>query len=119
MWTTSPRRAKNSRPRASSSPETRSTPGSATWLSSRIRTATTSCSTIATRPRTEPRSRARTSLEEMRIAIIDHLVLTVADPEATASFYERLGMRRETFGEGRLALHFGAQKLNLHRAGAE
>jgi catechol 2,3-dioxygenase-like lactoylglutathione lyase family enzyme len=28
-------------------------------------------------------------------------------------------MRRETFGQGRLALHFGAQKLNLHRAGAE
>jgi catechol 2,3-dioxygenase-like lactoylglutathione lyase family enzyme len=55
----------------------------------------------------------------MRIASIDHLVLTVADPEATATFYERLGMRRETFGQGRLALHFGAQKLNLHRAGAE
>jgi catechol 2,3-dioxygenase-like lactoylglutathione lyase family enzyme len=55
----------------------------------------------------------------VRIASLDHLVLTVADPEATASFYERLGMRRETFGEGRLALRFGAQKLNLHRAGAE
>ena len=55
----------------------------------------------------------------MRIASLDHLVLTVADPEATAAFYQRIGMRRETFGEGRLALHFGAQKLNLHRAGAE
>jgi catechol 2,3-dioxygenase-like lactoylglutathione lyase family enzyme len=55
----------------------------------------------------------------MRIASLDHLVLTVANPEATATFYERLGMRRETFGEGRIALHFGAQKLNLHRAGAE
>jgi catechol 2,3-dioxygenase-like lactoylglutathione lyase family enzyme len=55
----------------------------------------------------------------MRIASLDHLVLTVADPEATATFYERLGMRRQAFGDGRLALHFGAQKLNLHRAGAE
>jgi catechol 2,3-dioxygenase-like lactoylglutathione lyase family enzyme len=55
----------------------------------------------------------------MRITSLDHLVFTVADPEATAAFYERLGMRRETFGEGRVALHFGAQKLNLHRAGAE
>jgi catechol 2,3-dioxygenase-like lactoylglutathione lyase family enzyme len=34
-------------------------------------------------------------------------------------FYERLGMRREVFGEGRVALRFGAQKINLHEAGAE
>ena len=53
----------------------------------------------------------------MRIASIDHLVLTVSDPEATVAFYERLGMRREEFGDGRLALRFGNQKLNLHRAG--
>jgi catechol 2,3-dioxygenase-like lactoylglutathione lyase family enzyme len=55
----------------------------------------------------------------MRIRALDHLVLTVADPEATTAFYERLGMRREVFGEGRLALRFGDQKINLHRAGAE
>jgi catechol 2,3-dioxygenase-like lactoylglutathione lyase family enzyme len=54
----------------------------------------------------------------VRIATIDHLVLTVADPEATIAFYQRLGMRREEFGDGRLALRFGDQKLNLHRAGA-
>ena len=53
----------------------------------------------------------------MRIASIDHLVLTVSDPEATVAFYERLGMRREEFGDGRIALRFGNQKLNLHRAG--
>jgi catechol 2,3-dioxygenase-like lactoylglutathione lyase family enzyme len=41
------------------------------------------------------------------------------DLEATVAFYERLGMRRETFGDGRIALRFGSQKLNLHRAGAE
>jgi catechol 2,3-dioxygenase-like lactoylglutathione lyase family enzyme len=55
----------------------------------------------------------------MRIRSLDHLVLTVADIEATVAFYERLGMRREVFGEGRVALAFGEQKINLHAAGAE
>jgi len=55
----------------------------------------------------------------MRIAGLDHLVLTVADPDATVAFYERLGMRREVFGDGRLALRFASQKINLHRAGSE
>ena len=55
----------------------------------------------------------------MRIAALDHLVLTVADIAATEAFYERLGMRGETFGEGRRALRFGDQKINLHEAGAE
>jgi catechol 2,3-dioxygenase-like lactoylglutathione lyase family enzyme len=55
----------------------------------------------------------------VRIRSLDHLVLTVADPAATVAFYERLGMRREVFGDGRLALRFGEQKINLHRAGAE
>ncbi len=51
---------------------------------------------------------------------LDHLVLTVADIEATADFYSRvLGMQRETFGAGRVALRFGRQKINLHRAGKE
>jgi catechol 2,3-dioxygenase-like lactoylglutathione lyase family enzyme len=53
----------------------------------------------------------------VQIRALDHIVLTVADPEATVAFYERLGMRREEFGEGRLALRFGDQKLNLHQAG--
>jgi catechol 2,3-dioxygenase-like lactoylglutathione lyase family enzyme len=55
----------------------------------------------------------------MKITALDHLVLTVADIDATASFYARLGARREEFGEGRVALRFGIQKLNLHQAGAE
>jgi catechol 2,3-dioxygenase-like lactoylglutathione lyase family enzyme len=51
---------------------------------------------------------------------LDHLVLTVADLDATLRFYgEGLGMRLETFGEGRKALHFGAQKINLHVLGKE
>lgn len=55
----------------------------------------------------------------MRITVLDHLVLTVADVDATAGFYERLGMRRVLFEGGRVALVFGHQKLNLHQAGAE
>lgn len=51
------------------------------------------------------------------IASLDHLVLTVRDLEATCRFYQSvLGMDRRTFGDGRTALHFGAQKLNLHEA---
>jgi catechol 2,3-dioxygenase-like lactoylglutathione lyase family enzyme len=53
----------------------------------------------------------------VRIASLDHIVLTVSDPETTVAFYERLGMSREAFDDGRLALRFGEQKLNLHRAG--
>nr|WP_322940826.1 VOC family protein [Pseudomonas sp. s4] len=51
---------------------------------------------------------------------LDHLVLTVADIEATVAFYQRvLGMRHEHFGAGRSALLFGQQKFNLHQAGRE
>lgn len=50
------------------------------------------------------------------IARIDHLVFTVADIEKTCDFYCRaLGMRVESFGQGRKALCFGVQKINLHR----
>jgi catechol 2,3-dioxygenase-like lactoylglutathione lyase family enzyme len=55
----------------------------------------------------------------MRIRSLDHLVLTVADIAATVRFYESLGMHREEFGDGRVALRFGEQKINLHEAGAE
>ncbi|MGH2492180.1 MAG: VOC family protein [Candidatus Limnocylindria bacterium] len=56
----------------------------------------------------------------MRVGRIDHVVLTVADVERTISFYQRvLGMSAVTFGEGRRALAFGDQKLNLHQAGRE
>jgi catechol 2,3-dioxygenase-like lactoylglutathione lyase family enzyme len=51
---------------------------------------------------------------------LDHLVLTVADVDATVAFYARvLGMAAVTFGGGRRALAFGAQKFNLHQAGRE
>ena len=56
----------------------------------------------------------------MRVDRLDHLVLTVRDLAATCDFYSRvLGMRVVTFGEGRKALAFGAQKINLHEAGRE
>lgn len=51
----------------------------------------------------------------MNIKRIDHFVLTVRDMEATIHFYTTvLGMRLITFGEGRKALGFGNQKINLH-----
>ena len=56
----------------------------------------------------------------MVIDRIDHVVLTVFDLQRTCDFYERvLGMKVVTFGEGRTALTFGRQKLNLHLAGSE
>ena len=56
----------------------------------------------------------------MRIDSLDHLVLTVADVEASCAFYQRvLGMEVLTFGQGRKALAFGTQKINLHQAGRE
>ena len=60
----------------------------------------------------------------MRVRRLDHLVLTVADIEATCAFYcDLLGMTRATFrpsdGSTRTALVFGDQKINLHPAGAE
>jgi len=56
----------------------------------------------------------------VRIDRLDHLVLTLRDVAATSAFYARvLGMTEVTFGEGRKALTFGAQKINLHQAGRE
>jgi catechol 2,3-dioxygenase-like lactoylglutathione lyase family enzyme len=56
----------------------------------------------------------------MEIRNLDHLVLTVKDIEKTASFYENvMGMEKEVFGKGRVALRFGDQKINLHALGKE
>ena len=49
---------------------------------------------------------------------LDHLVITVKDVDATCRFYsEVLGMRVVRFGQDRIAVHFGAQKINVHPAG--
>ena len=54
---------------------------------------------------------------------VDHIVLTTRDREACIRFYtEVLGMKLEKFRtptEERLALKFGAQKINLHEWGRE
>lgn len=51
----------------------------------------------------------------MGVQGIDHLVLTVANIDRSVAFYVGvLGMEPVTFGEGRTALRFGEQKINLH-----
>ncbi|RSH79263.1 uncharacterized protein EHS24_001303 [Apiotrichum porosum] len=59
------------------------------------------------------------------VASLDHLVLTVRSIPATIAFYQRLGMRHETFSPPltptlvRHALLFGPSKINLHESGNE
>ena len=56
----------------------------------------------------------------MEIIKLDHLVLTVKDVEKTISFYGSvMGMKKEAFGDGRVALKCGNQKINLHGFGKE
>jgi len=56
----------------------------------------------------------------MQISRVDHFVLTVRDIARTCDFYRRgLGMDVVEFGQGRKALAFGQQKINLHEAGHE
>src|SRR6478736_3013692 len=50
---------------------------------------------------------------------IDHVVLNCRDVDTTTDWYVRvLGMEREVFGEGRVALRFGNQKINVRPTGA-
>lgn len=47
---------------------------------------------------------------------LDHLVLTVADLERTVAFYEKVLGMTTTRDPGRpVSVHFGTQKINLHR----
>jgi len=56
----------------------------------------------------------------LKLDRLDHLVLTVRNIETTCSFYANvLGMEVVTFENGRKALSFGSQKINLHEAGKE
>lgn len=55
----------------------------------------------------------------MEIKSIDHIVLNTADIEKCLAFYEGvLGLRAER-RDGRCALHFGSQKINIHTRPAE
>jgi catechol 2,3-dioxygenase-like lactoylglutathione lyase family enzyme len=61
-----------------------------------------------------------TGNDYMNITHLDHLVLTVKDIDLSIRFYESvMGMSVETFAEGRQALIFGSQKINLHEHGNE
>jgi len=56
----------------------------------------------------------------MKIKSIDHIVLTVNNIDETIAFYtDILGMELSTFGNNRIALLFGNQKINLHQKGKE
>lgn len=56
----------------------------------------------------------------MEISKLDHLVLTVKDIEESILFYTSvMGMERIIFGQSRMALKFGSQKINLHEEGKE
>ena len=56
----------------------------------------------------------------MQIASLDHLVLSVSLVVASRGLYcSALGMEVLTFPEGRKALVFGRQKINLHEYGKE
>lgn len=60
------------------------------------------------------------NLKAIKIDKLDHFVLTVTDLDRTIKFYsEILGMDVVRFGEGRVALTFGEQKINLHVLGNE
>ena len=56
----------------------------------------------------------------MIIQSIDHIVITTRDLDKCLAFYTgALGMKLERFGEGRIALRFGDQKINVHPPGFE
>ena len=56
----------------------------------------------------------------MQVDRIDHIVLTVKDITATVDFYTTImGMKKVVFGQDRIALTFGKQKINLHQQGKE
>jgi len=52
------------------------------------------------------------------IESIDHVVLTTRDEAKCIAFYIRtLGMQLERYGDNRIALRFGQQKINVHQPG--
>ncbi|MEH8030406.1 VOC family protein [Gallibacterium anatis] len=55
----------------------------------------------------------------LNITHLDHLVLTVKDIDVSVAFYQKLGIKKQLFLGGRVALQFGQQKINLHQLGKE
>ena len=59
-------------------------------------------------------------MEKSMTSHMDHVVLTVRDIDKSAQFFARvLGMKIVEFGEGRKAVAFGNQKINLQTLGME
>ncbi len=57
---------------------------------------------------------------DISVKNVDHIVLTVTNLQRTCKFYsDVLGMEVIEFGNGRRALKFGRQKINLHEYGKE
>ncbi len=55
-------------------------------------------------------------MERTLIDSIDHVVLTTRDEVKCIEFYtSTLGMRLERYGDKRIALRFGRQKINVHQ----
>ena len=61
----------------------------------------------------------RQQQRDLTVKSLDHLVITCHDIDKTINFYTRLGMGVVEFGQGRKALEFGSQKINLHQKGKE
>lgn len=58
-------------------------------------------------------------MSQFAVTALDHIVLCVADVARTREFYARvLGMEAREERGGKWSLHFGAQKISLHEAGA-
>lgn len=55
----------------------------------------------------------------MRIAALDHIVLTTGDLAACLHFYRDLLDMRVEERQGRYALFFGTTKINIHQRPAE
>src|SRR3989442_13209076 len=97
---TSPRRARSSRPVASSSPR-RTTPASATWRRSRIPTATASCSTGDTH-------------RMIDVQRTDFVAVPTRDRERAAAFYsETLGLRKNQTSDTWIEFETGNLTLSL------
>lgn len=59
-------------------------------------------------------------MDKSMISHMDHVVLTVRDIDKSAHFFARvLGMEIVEFGDGRKAVAFGSQKINLQTLGME
>jgi catechol 2,3-dioxygenase-like lactoylglutathione lyase family enzyme len=56
----------------------------------------------------------------VKIKSLDHLVITAGNLQATIDFYTTvLGMEHVAFGNDLHAVHFGAQKFNIHDANTD